>query len=110
MTNKTALEKIVQILENQATMKGRRVAFDDYAWGSISTAGDNESKTFQTAIKSWFYWEHYIVVEIYVTKEEAERGHGRWRDLMTANPPRVLQDVGPDAKDMKFEELKADLR
>ena len=63
----------------------RKVARDDFKWGFISTARVSDGrKPFETAIKHPNYNKgSMVIVESYLTKQEALKGHAKWKTAMT---------------------------
>jgi hypothetical protein len=62
----------------------------------VDTAAINDStKPFETAVQSPHYNDgKMVIVELYDTKDEAQKGHDKWVNKMTAkNPPKSLKDV-----------------
>lgn len=62
----------------------------------ISTVwtSDNEDDPYETAISDKHYQEgDWIVVEAYVTKDEAIAGHDKWAKTMTEENPPLLRDI-----------------
>jgi hypothetical protein len=54
-----------------------------------------EPYKYETAIEDPHYNEGQLVpVECYETEEDAEAGHKKWVEIMTKNPPAVLEDKG----------------
>lgn len=67
----------------------------DADWGFVSTARVYDAdKPYETAVKHPDYNDGKIViVEPYDTRGEAEKGHAKWVDTMTAEKlPDTLQD------------------
>jgi hypothetical protein len=62
----------------------------------VSTAAVNDSsKPYETAVKHVDYNDDkHVIVELYDTKEEAQKGHDKWVATMTADAlPNKLIDV-----------------
>lgn len=75
----------------------RKVGRLDAEWGYISTAEVNDAeKPYETAVRHREYNDgKLVIVEPYNTREEAEHGHQRWVEVMTANTlPAQLIDRG----------------
>ena len=75
----------------------RKVGRYDADWGFVSTAYVNDAaKPFETAVQHRDYNNgKMVIVEPYDTKEEAELGHARWVETMTAEMlPERLVDRG----------------
>lgn len=54
----------------------------------------DSSKPYETAVEHPAYNNgDMIIVELYDTVEEAEKGHKKWVDKMLNNPPQQLVDV-----------------
>jgi len=84
-------------IENYGSYSKRKVArYDGEGW-FISTAlvHDHEGPQHETAIVHPEYnGGYHVIVETYPTKEEAEEGHKRWVEVMTADKlPEELVDV-----------------
>jgi len=62
--------------------------------GVIDTASVTDSeKPHETGIKHPFYNDgSWVIVELYDTIEEAEKGHDKWIEIMNKNP-EYLEDV-----------------
>ena len=62
----------------------------------IDTALVNDGKQpYETAIKYPSLYpttHHWVIIEGYDSKAEAQVGHDKWVEIMTTNPPEVLAD------------------
>jgi hypothetical protein len=75
----------------------RKVDRLDASWGFISTAYVNDAdKPYETAVCHEEYNDGlHVIVETYDTKSEAQEGHNRWVETMTAAElPTELVDRG----------------
>lgn len=75
----------------------RKVGRLDADWGFVSTCYVNDAdKPYETAVEHPEYNDgNMVIVEAYDTRGDAEQGHARWVDTMTAETlPDVLRDNG----------------
>lgn len=75
----------------------RKVGRFDADWGFVSTCEVNDAdKPYETAVEHPDYNDgEMVIVETYDTRDEAEHGHARWVDTMTAEVlPETLRDNG----------------
>ena len=58
-------------------------------------AVSDSNKPYETAVKHSAYDDgKWIIVELYATKQEAEKGHNKWVKRMTTGKlPEILRDV-----------------
>lgn len=82
-------------LDMMSNYEDRKVARNDFDWGFVSTASVTDgAHQFETAVKHDRYNSGKIViVEHYDSKEDAEAGHKKWVETMTAPKlPTALTD------------------
>jgi hypothetical protein len=83
-------------LDDVGTLDIRKVAYDEFSWGFVSTVAVSDGdQPYETAIAHSDYRDDrkLIVVESYSTKEGALFGHKKWVTVMTSNnPPNELTD------------------
>lgn len=85
-----------EFLEMMGTHEERKVATYNENGIFIDTCAISDSEqSFETAIEHPKYNDGtMIIVEMYDTKEEAQKGHDKWVEKMTAKElPKSLKDV-----------------
>ena len=83
----------MNMMDNYEERKVKNYTKDEV---SIDTSAVSDSdKPFETGVTHPAYNNgKWVIVELYDTKEEAEIGHDKWVNIMTADQlPKVLKDI-----------------
>lgn len=98
---------LFDFLQDFGNHEDRKV--DRYHEGDLfvdTCAVSDSTKPFETGIEHPGYNNgNMVIVELYDTKEEAQKGHDKWLDLMLNNPPTVLHNVSTCASASMLREI-----
>ena len=91
----TAIEGIISLSENIGREpEFRKDVYNDVIGDiTIDTAKAFDTRMWETGIERKSIEGEWIIVEQYKSKEEAEKKHKKWVELMKSTPKMELEDI-----------------